>query len=76
MMISDFSEDTPKQESIVDYSSASSEQIESIRSALDEGYIIHECLVIPANGEYQGYWIGARFTADGNDRKGARIGIW
>ena len=73
---SDSSEDTPEQKPLVDYPSASSEQVESIRSALDEGYIIHECRVIPANGEYQGYWIGARFTADGNDRKGARIGIW
>ncbi|MDG1362876.1 MAG: hypothetical protein P8Q54_05320 [Akkermansiaceae bacterium] len=73
---SDSSEDTSKQESLVDYPSASSEQVESIRSALGEGYIIHECRVIPSSGEYQGYWIGARFTADGNDRKGARIGIW
>ena len=81
---SDSSEDTPERESPVDYSSvspkqlssASPEQVESIRSALGEGYIIHECRVIPSNGEYQGYWIGARFTADGNDRKGARIGIW
>ena len=81
---SDSSEDTPKQESIVDYSSvspkqvssASPEQVKSISSALGESYTVHECRVIPSNGEYQGYWVGARFTSDGEDEKGARIGIW
>ncbi|MDA7540339.1 hypothetical protein N8588_00400 [Akkermansiaceae bacterium] len=81
---SDSSEDTPERESPVDYSSvspkqlssASPEQVKSISSALGESYTVHESRVIPSNGEYQGYWIGARFTADGNDRKGARIGIW
>ena len=81
---SDSSEDTSKQESLVDYSSvspkqvssASPEQVKRISSALGESYTVHECRVIPSNGEYQGYWVGARFTSDGEDEKSARIGIW
>ena len=60
----------------MDYSSASPEQLEKINSVLGESYIVHESRVIPSNGEYQGYWIGARFTFDGEDEEDARIGIW
>ena len=70
-----------KHESVSDYPSATSEQWNRIKSALGEGYRVHECRVIPSDGKHLGYWVGARFTwhedkegVAGKSRK--QIGIW